>query len=973
MTQYKSFSRPFATLSLLGCALLVLAGCGLGTPAGPSPITPGAIAGQAHGGEQAIQGANVYLVYTGNSGYGTGDVIGGTATTSSDTNGSFTIATNSNTCTAPQQAYIVIQGGSTGAGTNANNYLVSAIGSCATLATTTFVDVNEVTTVAAAYALGNFATTNGTAPYVHIGATATNAGLTSAVTINGNTFAIGAGVPTTAAGLPHAFINAANLANITTGTAQSAPTVSSNVSVTAPLTMVNGIADILQSCVNSTGGSASSSSAAFDTPTTPTSTTASYASLVFNTPTTAINGTVDVNYGGTPLTGSISSTTSPATFASAFNTAFSGATDIVSFTTPTTPTVSTGATATVTGINSTTVVSGSVSISLAGGAPLTGTISSTTPATFVSSFNSNSSFSGAGIVASGTTTVTITGPVGTANTLSFSGSSLAGSGNALVATSSGNIVTVTGLSGTSNTLSFSGTSLTGVGGDGSACGSLFALTPSLSGSLPTNTFQAAANLAKNPWISTANVTSLYGLIPAQAAFTPYPPSAPSDYTLALLMKETSATYPTGVASTSVYPYRLTLDANDAVYVWQENTSSGTAGDTVSIGNYGTNAWVSQYTGVEATTRGIAADGIGNLWLTNYSSGGTMFQLNASTGVGIATKTTTYSTSGGYSYGVAVDRQNNVWVSIGRTSSTLQELPNTNVAPTAAGTYAAATTVIDSGETGSSSSTGGGGFDIAVDNFQNIWTADYYESSTAAGDQDTVMENVGTITAPCYTSYNASNTPACATSGSPTYYNYTLDGFSPSGLAFNQANYGTSPSPGSYSFTEYGSDTLTSITSTLTGTGTVIAVNQFPMTETVSSGGVLSISSTATNEPIPSSGTNSSGVNYEYAVYIAIDGAGYVYEPDFTNHGINVTKTTSTTPYYTSLSEPIGFYPCVQTTSVACGTAMGNLRQGQIDSTGSFWTTSSSTSETLANGVVEIIGTATPAWPLLAIGLNGVEP
>jgi hypothetical protein len=119
--------------------------------------------------------------------------------------------------------------------------------------------VNEITTVAAGYALGNFATvTNSGTPsttQVLIGAPATN----NAAKINGFSTGCVSGVngctTTAAAGLYHAFLNAANLANpFSTSTLSSAPsTLAGNANAVVPRELINTIGNILANCVDTAG------------------------------------------------------------------------------------------------------------------------------------------------------------------------------------------------------------------------------------------------------------------------------------------------------------------------------------------------------------------------------------------------------------------------------------------------------------------------------------------------------------------------------------------------------------------------------------------------------------------------------------------------------------------------------------------------------------------------------------------------
>jgi hypothetical protein len=155
------------------------------------------------------------------------DAIGEYVATKSD--GSFTI-TGNYTCTAGAQVYLYSLGGDAGSGANSASGLLEALGQCpvsGTFAVTTpYVVVNEVTTVAAAFSLAGFAT-----DATHIG----SSGTTQAQ-----------------AGIANAFVNAATLANIVTGTA---PAATPSANGTVPQAELNSIANILAACVNSSGTS----------------------------------------------------------------------------------------------------------------------------------------------------------------------------------------------------------------------------------------------------------------------------------------------------------------------------------------------------------------------------------------------------------------------------------------------------------------------------------------------------------------------------------------------------------------------------------------------------------------------------------------------------------------------------------------------------------------------------------------------
>jgi len=254
--------------------LSTVIGCGIGaSDSSTDPLNVPAFSGKAMGGQMPIIGATVKLYATTSTGYGVGSLIEeatqqGTST-GQDTNsgGGFSFA-GPVTCPAGQFAYIVTSGGNTGANTvNPNAVLVAALGRCEDLYTNTtsgtydgpsFVSINELTTVAAAYALGNFSSVSGTgaATVVGIGSDATNNAAKVGGVSTGCVSGVGSCTTTATAGLAHAFLNAASLVNpfantLLTGANAAPPTDSAAI---APQLMVDTIGNILVACVNSTGG-----------------------------------------------------------------------------------------------------------------------------------------------------------------------------------------------------------------------------------------------------------------------------------------------------------------------------------------------------------------------------------------------------------------------------------------------------------------------------------------------------------------------------------------------------------------------------------------------------------------------------------------------------------------------------------------------------------------------------------------------
>jgi hypothetical protein len=231
----------------LFCAPFFLGGCSSTTTVStPPPITtppPGSgltVSGSVHHGQTAVSGARVYLFAANTTGYGqpstsllsaslTGasDSIGAYVTTGTD--GSFSMD-GGYTCSANAQVYVYALGGNAGSGVNSASGLLAVLGSCPSAGnfntSVPNISVNEISTVAAAYAIAGFAT-----DATHVSSSGTLLART---------------------GIANAFANAANLAAISTGVALTATPAGNGV---VPQGTINALANILASCVGSNGPS----------------------------------------------------------------------------------------------------------------------------------------------------------------------------------------------------------------------------------------------------------------------------------------------------------------------------------------------------------------------------------------------------------------------------------------------------------------------------------------------------------------------------------------------------------------------------------------------------------------------------------------------------------------------------------------------------------------------------------------------
>ena len=236
---YKSF-EPFGRRSVRTCvigtgliAALSLIGCqGVQSAAFHDGSESAAISGVVRGGQQPINGATIQLYSVGSGGDGSTATPLITASVTTDSSGSFNI-TGQYVCPSPaSDVYIVATGGNPGLGSGATNpqiALMAALGPCGNLTPTTSLVINEVTTVAAAYAL---------APYMQ------------------SYGSIGSS-PSDAQMMADAFTMAAELANTGAG---STPGVGVPTGQVVPSQKLNTLADILSACINSSGGKAGDSS-----------------------------------------------------------------------------------------------------------------------------------------------------------------------------------------------------------------------------------------------------------------------------------------------------------------------------------------------------------------------------------------------------------------------------------------------------------------------------------------------------------------------------------------------------------------------------------------------------------------------------------------------------------------------------------------------------------------------------------------
>lgn len=222
---------------LIGLSVTLFSGCsqtqssGGTTPTQPTqPSSPG-VSGTVNGGQVPVSGAVMQLYAVGSAGDGSAATPLLTGPVTSDAYGGFSLG-DKYTCPSPATlVYLTATGGNPnpGAGTNnASIALMAALGPCGTLNSSTFIQMNELTTVASVFALSPYMTS-----FDHLGHGSSDSGAFSA-----------------------AFATVHQLVNNATGTIPGPALATGNA---IPTSQINTVADILASCVDSAGGVAGDS------------------------------------------------------------------------------------------------------------------------------------------------------------------------------------------------------------------------------------------------------------------------------------------------------------------------------------------------------------------------------------------------------------------------------------------------------------------------------------------------------------------------------------------------------------------------------------------------------------------------------------------------------------------------------------------------------------------------------------------
>jgi len=920
-------SRLFSVCAVSLIAFGALTGCGIGTVDTSTPPTnyvAGAMHGRVMGGASPILNETVSVYVTSSSGYGTSTPNGAHAwqqQASTGSTGTFTFTGGYN-CPAGQFVYLVAAGGNTGANAvNSNAVLVAALGRCedlfsggagATVGAYTggSVDVNELTTIAAAYALGAFSKVSGTgaSTIVQIGSSSTNNAAQISGISQGCVAGVGSCTTTAAAGLYHAFLNAANLVTPTTvstsfsaNSTTTSYTGQSGAGIPAvPLQLINSMANSLVACVNSAGGAVGDGSACgqlLDLTTLPSGHVPPWTSA---TPTNTFSAMVNLAANPT-LSGVTVSGTDCASGATANVACFFGIAQ------PTTNVYSPVLTS-ATGINDYSIAINYTSAPPAndsvGGVLITTSgagYTSSTPVTFSTSPGT-------------TATATLSPGAGGAIT-TFANVTMTANGSGYTTYATVTFSAPPSSSTATGTVASGATVPTGTSAVTISTGGLYTSAPAVSFTGCTTAPVATAALTSNA-VSSVNVTTAGSGCSGTSVTFAAPPTAVG----VALMNTVSSVCAAAPCQPLYYPLDGAVDINDNYYVGNTHATNTPSGNVYSFSSNG-------YIQSISTDQNTSGDYFSNMYNVTPDATGYVYYVNAgassSRELGYVKQTNgIFSASTDENaaiqvnssikpYAMTVDAANNVWTFGIATSTSAATITKSGPGGTSPTTQATSSSLITGGTGGQSA------VNIFVDPNQNIWLTDSTDVY--------VLSNTGSVASPTYGSTLIT----------------TADATGPSGMAFVQgAPYvagnttnGYTPIAGQY----------------VTSTG------MMPFSYTLSGVGVATVTA----------GTEYTSSSLKGPTMVEADGIGNVWVGDWKSGSVvNYSNLGTQTAY--------SYKPCLVVSSV-CTSVFGastvtSPASVAIDSTGSIWVPDPAT-----NNVVQIIGAAAPTWPLLSLGKQGLEP
>jgi streptogramin lyase len=223
-----------AALGAMLAAAGFLSGCALSNGsgskvAGTVPVAAAHLSGTVFGGQQPVTASTIQLYSVGTLGPGSTSTPLLTKTVTTDNGGGFSI-TSDYSCASATEVYIVATGGNAGSGNNTALSLMAVLGPCSSLTSSTNIDMNELTTVAAVFALAPFMSS-----YSAVGATGS---------------------------YPAGLVNAFNEAQVLVNTA-SGGIASASAGITLPVARLNTLANTLAACVNTSGATSATCTSLF--------------------------------------------------------------------------------------------------------------------------------------------------------------------------------------------------------------------------------------------------------------------------------------------------------------------------------------------------------------------------------------------------------------------------------------------------------------------------------------------------------------------------------------------------------------------------------------------------------------------------------------------------------------------------------------------------------------------------------------
>jgi hypothetical protein len=278
------------------------------------------------------------------------------------------------------------------------------------------------------------------------------------------------------------------------------------------------------------------------------------------------------------------------------------------------------------------------------------------------------------------------------------------------------------------------------GASSSACAQLYSAATA-SGSTPSNTLDAALNIARHP---AGNVATLFTLAAASTAFTPAIAAAPSDWTMYAAYTGGGMHAPSGLGIDSAGNVRVANYFTVASFFTNTGAPSIPAGVMVSGLN---------------ESYGLAVDQNDNSWIPDEQTGGGVNGDNGSvtvlTGAGQVASGTTGFIQGGINFpvAIAIDTNATSWVvDYGNSHVTLLSNSGSPLSGTSGYTSSqfafpvaiavdskcygfignqasnTITRIAPDGSDFESFVTGGGASGLAVDGADNVWVANYYDNS-----------------------------------------------------------------------------------------------------------------------------------------------------------------------------------------------------------------------------------------------------